>query len=161
MRTTGLAVVGVLLVVAIAAGRSPAPEQGKGTPVDAIKAIADQYVKAVMASDAKAVAALYTDDAIEMPPNAPMIKGRAAIEQYYVKEFSGGVKIDSFTIAHIDTQATGNSGYDVGTYKQSVTPKGATAAVTDSGKYTVIVKQSAGAWKVAYAIYNSDQPPPK
>jgi hypothetical protein len=41
-----------------------------------------------------------------------------------------------------------------------VTPKGA-APVSDSGKYTVIVKRSGTSWLVAYAIYNSDQPPPK
>ena len=37
----------------------------------------------------------------------------------------------------------------------------ATAPVSDSGKYTVIVKRSGAGWHVAYAIYNSDQPPPK
>jgi hypothetical protein len=42
-----------------------------------------------------------------------------------------------------------------------VTPKGATNPVTDSGKYTVILKRVGSAWQVAYAIYNSDQPPPK
>jgi hypothetical protein len=39
--------------------------------------------------------------------------------------------------------------------------KDAPAPLKDSGKYTVIVKRVGGAWKVAYAIYNSDQPPPK
>ena len=164
MRTTGVAAAIVLLVVTVAVGvgRSIASaEEGQGRGgADAIKAVADAYVKAALAGDAKAIAALYTDDAIEMPPNEPMVKGRAAIQQYYEKEF-GGMKMNSFTIAHIDTHASGDSGYDVGTYQQSVTPKGATAPVTGGGKYTVIVKRSAGAWKVAYAIYNSDQPPPK
>jgi uncharacterized protein (TIGR02246 family) len=165
MRTTGVAAAIVLLVVTVAVGvgRSSAfAEQGQGRGgADAIKAVADAYVKAALAGDAKAIAALYTDDAVEMPPHEPMVKGRAAIQQYYEKEFGSGMKMNSFTVTHIETQASGDHGYDVGTYQQSVTPKGATAAMTDSGKYTVIVKRSGGAWKVAYAIYNSDQPPPK
>lgn len=166
MRTTGVAAVVVLLIVtgAGAVGWSPAPrgqEEGRAGTADAIKAVADAYVKAMLASDAKGVAALYAEDAIEMPPQQPMIKGRAAIEQYYEKELASGMTMNSFTLAHLDSQAIGDRGYDVGTYQQSVTPKGATAAQNDTGKYTVILKRVAGAWRIAYAIYNSDQPPPK
>ena len=32
--------------------------------------------------------------------------------------------------------------------------------MNDTGKYTVVLKRVGGAWKVAYAIYNSDLPPP-
>jgi uncharacterized protein (TIGR02246 family) len=153
----------VFSVVAVtgAAGRAPVPAaQGKGG-ADAVKAVADAYVKATLAGDAKAIAALYADDAIEMPPNQPMIKGRAAIEQYYVKQMGPGVKMTSFTLTHLDTQVAGDQGYDVGTYQQSLTVKDAPAPIKDTGKYTVIVKRVGGAWKVAHAIYNSDQPPPK
>jgi uncharacterized protein (TIGR02246 family) len=164
MRTAGLSAAIVLFAVTaatVSAQKPAAPEQAKGRAegTDAITAIGDAYVKAVMAGDAKAIAALYTEDAIEMPANEPMIKGRAAILQYYQKELGGGaVTINSFTLRHIETHASGDRGYDVGTYQQSVTPKGATGPVTDTGKYTIIVKRVGGAWQVAYAIYNSDQP---
>jgi uncharacterized protein (TIGR02246 family) len=166
MRTTGVAAAVVFFVVTVTggAGLSPAPAgagQARGNAVDAIKAVADAYVKAALAGDAKGVAALYAEDAIEMPPHQPMIKGRAAIQQYYEKEFSAGMKMNTFTVTHLDAQAMGDRGYDVGTYQQSVTPKGMTDAQNDTGKYTVILKQTAGAWQIAYAIYNSDQPPPK
>ena len=40
-----------------------------GQSVDpGIRAVADAYVKASLAGDAKAIAALYTEDAVEMPP---------------------------------------------------------------------------------------------
>jgi uncharacterized protein (TIGR02246 family) len=133
----------------------------KAAGADAVKAVADSYVKATLAGDAKAIVALYAEDAVEMPPNQPMIKGRAAIQAYYEKEMGSGMKVNSFTVTHLDTQAVGDRGYDVGTYRQSVTPPGASAPVSDSGKYTVIVKRSGAGWQVAYAIYNSDQPPPK
>ena len=150
----------LLLVLAVAAVSGQAPAMSKAAAADAVKAVADSYVKATLAGDAKAIAALYAEDAVEMPPNQPMIKGRAAIQAYYEKEMGSGMKVNSFTLVHLDTHAAGDRGYDVGTYRQSVTPKGA-APVSDSGKYTVIVKRSGAGWQVAYAIYNSDQPPPK
>ena len=156
----------LLLVLAggAAGGQAPASKgQGAGAAggADAVKAVADAYVKATLAGDVKAIVALYTEDAVEMPPNQPMVKGRPAIQQYYEKEMGSGMKMNSFTLTHLDTQATGDRGYDVGTYRQSVTPKGATAPVSDTGKYVVILRRSAAGWHVAYAIYNSDQPPPK
>jgi uncharacterized protein (TIGR02246 family) len=143
-----------------AAGPATAPGTQGGGDATAIKAVADAYVKASLARNAKAVAALYTDDAVEMPPNAPMIKGRSAIEQNYQKEFSSGNTLSAFSLTHIQTEAAGDLGYDAGTYQQTMTRTGATAPISDTGKYVVILKRAGGAWKVSHAIYNSDQPPP-
>jgi len=160
MRTA--AIVGVALVSSLAFGARPlAGRQAAAASDPAIRQIADNYVKASLAGDGKAIAALYADDAVEMPPNMPSIKGRAAIEGYYTKMLSGGTKMGSFTLKHIESRASGDSGYDVGTYQQSITPAGATAPLNETGKYVVILKRSGGAWKVAYAIYSSDQPPPR
>jgi uncharacterized protein (TIGR02246 family) len=141
-------------LLALQTGAQP----GRGAHDPAIVAVADQYLKATQAGDAAAVAALYTDDAVEMPPNSPAVKGKAAIQQYYEKQFKGA-KISGFTLTHLESRASGDSGHDVGTYRQTVTPAGA-AAMQDTGKYVVILKRVGGAWKVAYAIYNSDQAPP-
>ena len=152
----------VVMVAALssagAAQSTPQPP-AKGASVDAaVRAVADQYVKATLAGDAKALAALYTEDATEMPPNQASIKGRAAIQQYYEAQFAGA-KVTSFSVTHLESHAVGDNGYDVGTYRQSVTPTGG-AAISDTGKYVVILKRSAGSWKVAYAIYSSDKPMP-
>jgi uncharacterized protein (TIGR02246 family) len=148
-----------VLVATILAGpaMSQTPRTG-GAGDQAIVKVADAYVKASLAGDVKAMVALYTDDAIEMPPNQPAVKGRAAIEQYYVKEIAAA-KLTAFTLTHVETVASGDVGYDVGTYTQTVTTKDGKAHAS-TGKYTVIMKRSGGDWKVAYAIYNGDQPPP-
>lgn len=155
MRTVAMLAIGVFLV----ATAPTVAQQGAGSGQSAaIVAIADAYVKASLAGDVKAIVALYTDDAVEMPPNEPPVKGRAAIEQYYQKQF-GSAKMGSFTLTHLDTRASGDTGYDVGTYQQALTLPGSTSPVNESGKYVVILKRAAGTWKVAYAIYNSDLPP--
>jgi uncharacterized protein (TIGR02246 family) len=164
MRTAvilGLALIWTMTGGAQGGGQAIANSQGRSTSSTeaAIKQVADAYVKAVLAGDAKTVAALYTDDAVEMPPNEPSLKGRAAIEQYYTKLFSGPAKVGQLTLTHLEARAIGDAGYDVGTYQQSMNPPGQTTATTDTGRYVIILKRSQGAWKVAYAIYNSDQAP--
>lgn len=153
MRTA--AIFGVALLASLAFGPQTKPQAGADP---AIRKIADDYVKASLAGDAKAIAALYADDAVEMPPNQPSIKGRAAIGDYYTKTMAGA-KMGTFTLTHVESHATGDSAFDVGTYQQTITPTGAAAPIRDSGKYVVILKRTGGAWKVAYAIYNSDQAP--
>jgi uncharacterized protein (TIGR02246 family) len=157
-----LAILALALLSTSLQGDGQAKGAAKGQTASgeaAIIQVADSYVKATLAGDAKAIAALYTEDALEMPPNEPIVKGRAAIEQYYTKEFSGPTKVGQFTITHLESRAAGDTAYDVGTYQQSMTPPGQTAATSDTGKYVVILKRTGGSWKVAYAIYNSDQAP--
>jgi uncharacterized protein (TIGR02246 family) len=156
MRKTLSFVLVVLAMPVLAAQTAQQPTGTSGDIDSAIKAVADQYVKATLAGDAKTIASLYTEDAVEMPPNEPMIKGRAAIEQHYEKLFKMG-KISAFTLTHLSTQSSGNIGYDVGTYNQHMMPAGGSER-TETGKYTVVLRRSGGEWKVAYAIYNSDSP---
>ena len=157
MKLLAYAVVMVAALSSAGAAQSTPQPPAKGGSVDtAIRAVADMYVKATMAGDAKAVAALYTEDAMEMPPNQPPVKGRAAIQQYYEKQFAAA-KMANFSLNHLESHAVGDRGYDVGTYRQNVTPTGG-AGINDTGKYVVILKRSAGSWKVAYAIYSSDRP---
>ena len=153
-----LSVAGALFTAVAVAQSQPQPSTKTANIDAAIKAVADQYVKATLAADAKAIAALYTDDAVEMPPNQSPVKGRAAIQQYYEKQFGAG-KISNFQLEHLDTRSTGDIGYDVGTYRQSMTPSGG-LGIEDTGKYIVILKRAGGVWKVAYAIYNSNTPLP-
>lgn len=160
MRTRTFIGVAVLATAAAAQGLAQSAAQSASSGDAALRQVADTYVKAALAGDAKAIAALYTDDAVEMPPNEPAVKGRSAIEQYYTKQFGGG-KMGTFTLTHLESRASGDIGYDVGTYDQSMTPSGATAPMKDTGKYAVILKRTGGAWKVAYAIYNSNQAPPR
>ena len=152
---TALTIAAAFSTLMVAAQGKP-PAAGPGSDA-AVRGVADQYVKASLAGDAKGIVALYTDDAIEMPPNRAMVKGRAALLKYYEEQFAAA-KVNKFSIQHLESHSSGDTGYDIGTYSQTLTPVKA-AAVNDTGKYTVILKRVGSAWKVAYAIYNSDLPP--
>jgi uncharacterized protein (TIGR02246 family) len=158
MRT--LATVTLLLISAPLVASPPLRGGMVGTlatdPDPAITKRADAYVAAMLAGDATAVVSLYRDDAVEMPPCQPSVRGRAAIEQYYRKLFEGApARITGFTLTHAETRVAGDVAYDVGTSRQTVsTPSG---AVEETGKFLVLLKRTDGEWKVAYAIYSGDR----
>ena len=119
---------------------------------------ADAYLKAVLAGDARAVAAMFDGDAILMPPNQRLLRGRLAIQHFYEGWCHGPMKPTSFSFNHLEATVSGDSAYDVGTYKMSI-PTEPGRTVADAGKYTAVLKRSAGEWKIAYLIFNSDLPP--
>jgi len=131
---------------------------GRLSAGEAIENTANAHAKAVLAGDVAAVVAGYRQDAIEMPSCRPMLRGRAAIEQYYRGLFNGPVKITAFTFVYLETAAAGDFGYTAGTYKQKLVSNSG-EAWDDEGKFMIIAKRDSGSWKAAYVIYNSDRPP--
>ncbi len=124
----------------------------------ALTKVAETFRAAMLAGDAAAVVSVYRDDAVEMPMCAAPVRGKAAIEQYYRGLFAQvGGKFNALTLTHLDAHATGDDGVVVGTSTSTVTlPSKQTA--DDTGKYIVILKRTAGQWKVAYSMYSSDHP---
>jgi uncharacterized protein (TIGR02246 family) len=130
-------------------GTAAAPAQDP-----AIRQVADAYQAAMLAGSAAAAAAVYRDDAVEMPPGVPPIQGKAAIEQYFRGMF-GSCRFTAFTLSHTELRASGDVAFVAGTSRASVTPNGG-PSITEAGKYLVVLKRTGGAWKVAYSIHNSD-----
>jgi uncharacterized protein (TIGR02246 family) len=130
---------------------------GMAPPESEITRIADSYAAAMNRGDAAAMAAVYADDGVEMPPGKPAVRGRAAIEAYHRQELAGPVRLSNFALTASDTRVTGDVAYTTGTSRITVAPPGA-PPVQGSGKYLVVFRKKGGEWKAAYAIYNADGP---
>jgi ketosteroid isomerase-like protein len=151
------------LVVAVVAIFTPfvLPAQGKTNPI--LDKVIAELVAAFNAEDAARAALLYTDDAVLMPANMPMIKGRAAIEGHLKKEFAA---VDmTLQLKPIESMIEGSQGFGMGT--STFTPKGggvsqaaAGARTADTGKYVLVFKRVGTDWKIAYDIFNSDATTP-
>lgn len=156
MRRTVLC--GMALLVA-GASATPMLQAQRGKVDPAISKISAAYQAAVNAEDVNKMKDLYMADAVEMPPNEPAVRGWAALEAYYKKQFADGDAVA--TITPMESMISGNVGYEVGTYTQMVKLKSG-QTINDKGKYVVLVKPGADKqWRVVYAIYNSDNPPPQ
>jgi uncharacterized protein (TIGR02246 family) len=146
-------------LVLTAAGVS-AQQKAAGGDEAAIAKLRTAYQAAESTQDAAAIAKLYSPDGVEMPPNAPAAKGRAAIEAFH-KAFAQQFMLHGMTITPAETKVHGDYAYDIGTYTQALMPMKGGAVVDDHGKYVVLLKKDAsGNWWVTHAIYNSDVPVP-
>jgi ketosteroid isomerase-like protein len=132
-------------------------QRGKVDP--AISKISAAYQAAVNAEDMTKLKDLYVPEAVEMPPNEPALRGWAAIEAYYKKMFAD--TDGKAAITPMESMVSGNVGYEVGTFTQTIKMKSG-QTINDKGKYVVLLKPGADKqWRVFYAIYNSDNPPPQ
>jgi len=122
----------------------------------AIRQVGETDMKMMNAKDWKGDLALYTEDAIELPPNQAAVQGKAAIQA--CKE--AFPPFSNFQEQSLEIEGQGDLAYDRGTYSMTVTPPGA-APIEDRGKYlTIWRKQADGSWKGARVMFNSDLPLP-
>jgi uncharacterized protein (TIGR02246 family) len=153
MRFVALAGAVALMTVSVSA-------QQKGADEAAIAKVRTAYQAAASSQDGAAMAKLFAPDGVEMPPNAPSASGRGAIEAFH-KAFVKQWMMHGITITSKGTRVTGDTAYDVGTYKQQLMSQSTGGIFDDTGKYVVLLKKDAsGSWWITHAIYNSDLPPP-
>jgi len=110
----------------------------------------------MIAKDWKGDLALYTEDAIQLPPNQAALQGKAAIQAWY----EAFPPFSNFQEQSLEIEGQADLAYERGTYSMTVTPPGA-APIEDRGKYlTIYRKQADGSWKIARVMFNSDLPLP-
>jgi uncharacterized protein (TIGR02246 family) len=127
-----------------------------GADEQAIRGHVERWLQLVKAKDAAAIAQLYAEDGAVMPPNAPIGKGRAAIQQTWASMMGTPGFGLTFVPEQILVSSSGDMALDRGTYSLTIAPAGTTQS--DTGKYVVVWRKIGGEWKVAADIFNSDLP---
>lgn len=149
-----------VVVLAACGGGAPAPAANSAAETNGINDLRAKYAGAMAASDAAALAALFTDNAVTMPDHHAAIEGRAAIQQNFMDQFAQmGMNIQ---ILPVDTEINGETAYERGTWTMTIVPKAAgSQPMKQNGKYIVILKkQPNGSWLIQNDIDNSNDPPP-
>ena len=123
----------------------------------AVRGALDAYFNAANSGDAARWAALYTDDAVMMPPNSPAVEGRAAIESWLAML---PVKITEAQGTALEVEGTGNIAYVRGTYSMSLQVPGLPDPIAQQGKLLQIyARQPAGSWLLARDMWNANAAP--
>ena len=133
-----------------AAAKKAAPAKKKLTTKDAVKAANKVLMAHVAAGNAAGIAACYSKKAILMPPGAPALKGSKNIAGFWAGAITQGVK--SVTLKTQEVDELGTTAIESGAFAW----KGDGRAVLGTGKYIVVWKKDAGAWKLHRDIYNAD-----
>ncbi len=121
----------------------------------AIKDTDEQFAAAFNRGDLAALAALHTEDVLELPPNASAVNGRQGVESTAKELYDAGWK--NMSLSSVQIGSDGDLAYNTGTFSVD-TPTG--EGVT--GKFVDIYKRQAdGSWKIHVTISNSDTPLPE
>ena len=107
--------------------------------------------------DVEKMVALYEEDAVLMPPHAPVARGHAAIRAFLSAETAGakaaGVKLGG---GPSTAGVAGDTGWESGSY----TVINASGMTVDSGSYLSVSRRLNGRWLYHRDTWNSDRPLP-
>jgi uncharacterized protein (TIGR02246 family) len=125
----------------------------------AIDRVREAHVASLNQGDVDAWAGVFSEDAVQMPPNTRANVGRAAIRAWshaFLDPFRA-----EFALEVDEVRVAGDWAFERGAYRIRVSPKAGGPGFEDTGKYiTIYQKQANGAWLMARDIWNSDNPPP-
>ena len=141
----------VLLLVACQP--SGAPDLSSADIV-AIEASIEPFGQAFESADWAALAMMYTEDAMIIPPNAPVVEGRENVRRF----FESFPPITSFSFEPLEIDGRGDLAYFRGRYTLTMNVADG-SSVTDSGtSFTVHRRQPDGTWPIYMDMFNSDLP---
>ena len=140
-----------LVLPAPAFAADPAPKHG-------LQAVDTAWVKAMLANDAAACAALYADDAILVLPGSAAIKGKKAIAEAY-SGWLKDVKVTEAVLMDTRYRSAGHVSAGWGAFKVTTVPKAGGAPTTEVGTWCAVAVEKDGVWKYA-SDHASDDPAP-
>jgi uncharacterized protein (TIGR02246 family) len=112
-----------------------------------IASVNQQFEDAARKGDLDRLASLYTADAIALPPDGAMVKGRDAIKQMW-GTIAQQMGLKDVRLNTLDLQTSGETAYEVG--EAALTLANGNAAV----KYVVVWKRVDGQWRLHRDIWN-------
>jgi uncharacterized protein (TIGR02246 family) len=128
--------------------------------INAINEVLNQFASYLRNGDFNRWISLWTDDGIQMPPDAPTNTGKEQINDV-MKPVFDQMNLN-MTIHTIDeTKVSGDLGLTRCTYTLELIPKegGETVNAMPDGKaLTLYERQSDGTWKIKYDCFNSNIP---
>ena len=136
---------------------------GKAADLEAFKAAVedtwDKYSIAMNAENPDLWISLWDENGIQMPPGAPAVVGKPAIEKGIHASYEA-LEWEEFIIYLEEVKVAGDWGYARGTYSASITPRAGGETAFLDGKYlTIFKRQPDGSWKLFRDCFNSNVPP--
>lgn len=121
--------------------------------IDTVRTEIDQgnrkFAEAAAHRDYRGMAALYTENAEVLPPDAPIVTGRPAIEEFW-RTAASSLGLTDATLKTIDLEVSGDTAYEVGEANLKLGTGQATV------KYLLVWKQDGdGHWRVHRDIWNN------
>lgn len=142
-----------VLAVLVLIGFMAAPAVAQSAKAS-IEAASVAFEEAYNSGDAAALAALYTEDAMLLPPDVVRMDGRQAVQNFLQGAMDSG-PLEDLRLETLEVEDSGDLASEVGKF----TVLGRDGAPAGTGKYIVVWKKgSDGTWRLHRHIWNSDPP---
>ena len=110
-----------------------------------------RFVAALGRADTTTLAALYTADAMLLPPAAAPISGREAIRRFWQAGLDAGIVAIHLDATRFDRDT--RLAYELGRYELRLEPEGS-ESIVDRGNYLVVhSRQDDGSWRRRVEIF--------
>jgi len=126
-----------------------------GREIRVIKAAHRAFAESAVRHDLDGIMSVFAVDAIIMPPDAEMVKGRDAIRRHWKGALDGG--LSGLKINPTNIQVIGDVAIEIGHATISMASAGAAATGTKV-KYIEIWKKVRGHWRVYRGSWNARSP---
>ncbi|HEX2134938.1 MAG TPA: SgcJ/EcaC family oxidoreductase [Microvirga sp.] len=114
--------------------------------------LADQWTEAFNKGDVARVSQTYAEDAILLPPEAEMVRGREAILAFWRKEAE---RIGDLKVTITDVKRLGDDEAHI-VFNSTARSKGQQPQEVP-GKGTTLVQKSGGDWRIATHVWNRNR----
>jgi uncharacterized protein (TIGR02246 family) len=111
------------------------------------------FEEAVRKGDVERLAYLYTTDAIALPPDGPIVKGRDAVKNLWAGVIRD-MALRDVQLETLDLEITGDTACEVGQARLTLEPP-SSEPTTVTVKYVVAWKKAAGRWLLHRDIWNA------
>lgn len=121
---------------------------------ESYEALRQLYIEAYVAADETALAGLFSEDSMLVPPDSPVSTGRAGVREFYQQQFAQFTP-SSLTIQPEEETVLEDWGYGAGTWRATATVNPTGTPIEIEGKYlNVIKRQPDGSWKIHRHSWN-------
>ena len=147
---TRIALVAMGLIAVVASASGPTAIDTAADEA-ALRAADQTFMRAYWKGDLESVVALYAEDAVLMPADAPEAKGRDAIRKYYAADIASLKSGEADMILESTQGVSGNLGWSSGRTKYT-----AANGATSTGKFMSVSRKINGKWLYIRDTWNSD-----
>ena len=141
------------------AGLQSGPAPAAASAPDELRGASVEWDAVFNSGDVAKLATLYAEDAVSMPPGAPTLRGREALQADF-KSF-----LDANSARHetmVDGIVTdGNLAVEYAHYRMTSKPRAGGAETVETGRHVETRRKIAGRWQIVVEIWNQDAAPPK
>jgi uncharacterized protein (TIGR02246 family) len=131
----------------------PAPGAPMSRAETAVRKVAQDWVLACNTKQLDDMVSLYAADATVLRPNVPVLRGTAAIREFFFSLLDAG--LGEVELDPLRTEVIGDVAYDAGRC-QMLVPVSVSQRREERGKYLMILARQSGEWKILADCWGVD-----